>query len=71
MDKEERSKKVIIKKYRGGGGSGSAIYGLGVIGAFVYFYPTIHNFTEGIVAVIKSLGWPALIVYRVLGLLKF
>lgn len=70
MEKEKRDRKVIIKKYRTGGGTG-AIYGLGIIGAFVYFYPAIHTFMDLVVAVIKSLGWPALIVYKTLELLKF
>ena len=70
MERKEKDRKIIIKKYHGGSGTG-AIYGLGVIGAFVYFYPTIHTFTEGLMAVIKSFGWPALFVFKALELLKF
>lgn len=55
------------------GGHGGAIYGLGLIGAVVYFFQHIGSVTFGnvVMAIIKSIAWPALIVFKVLELLKF
>lgn len=56
---------------RGGqGSSGSAVYGLGVIGALVYFWPQAVSLSEHLLAVGKSLVWPALLVYQVLSYFK-
>ena len=49
-------------------GSG-AIYGLGVIGALVYFIQNANSFIEGVIGVIYALFWPAVVLYKVLGLL--
>lgn len=43
-------------------------YGLGVIGAAVYFISNSVGFWAGIVGFLKALVWPAFVVY---GLLKF
>lgn len=53
------------------GGTSSAVYGLGFIGALVYFLQ--HATTAGMVllGIIKAIFWPALLVYRVLEILKF
>lgn len=50
--------------------SGNAIYGLGVIGAMVYYFQQATTFWEGIMAIFKAMFWPAMILYRVLELLK-
>lgn len=47
-----------------------AIYGLGVIGAAVYFFQHVSNFGEGIMAIIKAFFWPAFVVFKAMGLLK-
>lgn len=49
---------------------GGAVYGLGLIGALVYYLPHAANFGEGVIGVLKAFVWPALLVYQVLGLLK-
>ncbi len=59
------------KPWHSGGGSGGHIYGLGVIGALFYFLPNAANFQVIIVGIIKSIGWPALLVFKALELLKF
>jgi len=53
------------------GGGGGHIYGLGVIGSLFYFLPHVANFQEGIVGIVKSIIWPALLVFKALELLKF
>ncbi len=49
---------------KGGGGSGSPIYGLGMIGALVYFITRAETGEEYLLAVGKSLVWPALLVHQ-------
>lgn len=68
MAKQEKEKKVIVnKKYGGGGG---AVYGLGLIGALVYFLQHSHTFLEGVIGILKALVWPAFLVYSLLDFLK-
>lgn len=52
----------------GCGKSGSAIYGLGLIGALIYYISTATSFGTGIIGVLKALIWP---VFLVLELFKF
>ena len=47
-----------------------ALYGLGVIGAAVYFIHTAPTFWVGAYGVVKAIFWPAVIVYKSLELLK-
>ena len=49
-------------------GSGGALYGLGFLGALVYYLTTATSILGGILGVIKAILWPAFLVY---GLLKF
>jgi hypothetical protein len=55
----------------GGAAGGGAIYGLGVIGALIYFLQHAHTLVAGIVGIVYAIFWPAVILYRVLGMLKF
>ncbi len=49
---------------------GGAVYGLGLIGAAVYFLQHASNLQEILVGILKSLIWPALLIYKLLGYLK-
>ncbi len=42
----------------------SAVYGLGLIGALFYFISSATGLWSGIIGVIKSLLWPAFLVYE-------
>ena len=44
-------------------GTGSAIYGLGFIGAVVYYISTAKSFWMGLLGVLKAIVWPAFLVY--------
>lgn len=44
--------------------SGNAIYGLGFIGAAVYFISQATSFTSGLLGFLKALVWPAFLVYE-------
>lgn len=43
-----------------------AIYGLGIIGAAIYYISHATSFWMGFVGFLKALVWPAFLVYEVL-----
>lgn len=45
---------------------GGAIYGLGFIGAAIYFVSQSTGFWMGVLGVLKALVWPAYLVYNAL-----
>ena len=64
MTKEKEDK--TMKNHAGSG----AIYGLGVIGALLYFIQHATSFLDGIVGVIQAVFWPAVVLYKVLEMLN-
>lgn len=42
------------------------IYGLGFIGASIYFIEHAHGFWMGVFGILKALVWPAIAVYKAL-----
>lgn len=52
-------------------GSSGALYGLGVVGALVYFIQHSDTLLMGLLGVLKAFAWPALFVYKLLEFLKF
>ena len=40
------------------GGSGGALYGMGLIGALVYYLQSATTFGEGVMGLIKAIVWP-------------
>lgn len=57
------SKKVIVKE-----NSGNAVYALGIFGALFYYLSSASVLNDYIIGIVKSLIWPAILVYN---LLKF
>lgn len=54
---------------RRGGGSpacGGAVYGLGLVGAAVWWWQQADGFGEHVVGLLKALVWPAFLVYEAL-----
>lgn len=47
-----------------------AVYGLGIIGAAVYYLINAGNLWEVILGLLKSLVWPAVLVFRLLEFLR-
>ena len=43
-----------------------AIYGLGLIGAAVYFIPNAAGFWMGVLGLLKAIVWPAILVFEAL-----
>lgn len=61
---KDQSKKAMDR------GTQNSIYGLGFLGAAVYFIQHASTFWEGVLGVIKAIFWPGVLVYKVLELLK-
>jgi len=47
-------------------GTTGAIYGLGFIGALIYYISTATSFWGGVIGILKALVWPAFLVYEAL-----
>jgi len=73
VDKENLNIKEREKKYKYKGvqnGAPGAIYGLGFLGASVYYLVHAATFWEGVIGILKAIFWPSFILYRVFELLK-
>lgn len=46
------------------GGPSGAVYGLGLIGAAIYFISQATGFWIGVLGFLKALVWPVLLVYE-------
>jgi len=46
------------------GSTAGSVYGLGIIGAAFYFIPHAVGANEFIMGILKSLVWPAILVYQ-------
>ena len=44
--------------------SGGAVYGLGLIGAAIYFISHAASFWLGVLGLLKAIVWPAILVYE-------
>jgi len=51
-------------------GGTSAVYGLGFIGAVVFYIQHADTFWIGVLGVLKAIVWPAMIVYKLFGFLN-
>lgn len=60
-DHKPQKQKVVYKK-----GTSEAVYGLGMIGAWVYFISHAATFWMGVLGVVKGIFWPAILIYEVL-----
>lgn len=56
------------KNNNSGVSNNNCVYGLGVIGAAIFFVAKATSFWTGVLGILKALVWPAFIVYE---LLKF
>lgn len=57
-------------KEKGWNKMGDTVYALGLIGALFYFLQNAHSFSAGAIGILKSIIWPALVVFKLLGFLK-
>lgn len=43
-----------------------AVYGIGLIGALIYFISTADSFWDGVVGVLQAIIWPGYVVFELL-----
>lgn len=48
------------------GATSGAVYGLGLIGAAIYFISNATTFWIGVLGFLKAVVWPAILVYEAL-----
>jgi hypothetical protein len=44
-------------------GGGGAVFGLGLIGSWVWFWQQASGFGEHVVGILKGFVWPAFLIY--------
>jgi len=60
----------MSEKGTGGGSASSGFYGLGFIGALVFYLQQATSFWAGVIGIGKAIVWPAFLVYDLLSFLK-
>lgn len=63
--KNTKEKDVCCRSYSASS-CGSGVYGLGFLGAMIYYISTATSFWNGALGILKALVWPAFLVYEVL-----
>ena len=58
---EQKRTKVVYK-----GTANAPVYGLGLIGAWVYYIGQATTFWMGVLGFLKGIVWPAMLVYELL-----
>ena len=51
---------------KGAAAGGGAVYGLGWIGAIIYYISSSTSFWDGVWGIVQSFFWPAFLVYELL-----
>ena len=64
--KQEDRKPIVIHT----GGGSDAVYGIGLIGAWVYYFRHATTNEERLLAFLKGLVWPAFLIYDLLVFLE-
>lgn len=60
----EKENRKPNTKYRSG--ASDAVYGFGLIGAWVYYISHATTFFMGVLGIFKGIIWPAMLVYELL-----
>jgi len=69
MEKEAEEKggtKMFCDTKGSNGACGGAAYGLGIIGAAVYYISAASGFWAGVLGFLKAIVWPAFLVFEAL-----
>jgi hypothetical protein len=61
-----RKRKAWRSRQNGPPAGGGAVYGLGMIGAMIYFLGSARSGWDYVLAIPKASVWPALLVYKLL-----
>jgi hypothetical protein len=59
-----------MKEHMRSKASDNAVYGLGFIGALIFYISHATSLWTGIVGILKAMVWPAVLVYDLLTLLS-
>lgn len=59
---------MASKSNAGGAAAGGGIYGLGFLGALIYYISHAETFWAGLYGIFQALFWPAYLVYKLLGM---
>lgn len=51
------------------GAASNTVYGMGFIGALIYYLSHAAGFWAGVVGILKAIFWPAFLVYEALAVL--
>jgi len=70
MDKENCEHNFKYRKHYRGAHGGEAVYGLGIIGALVYYWGSASTFLLFVIGFFKAVFWPAFLVYEALKFLQ-
>lgn len=65
-EKTMRGRPMWRSRRNGQPAGGGAVYGLGMIGAMVYFLRSAESGSDYLMAMPKASVWPALVVFKVL-----
>jgi hypothetical protein len=66
LGKSIKGAEMADGKGNAGAAGAGAVYGLGLVGALVYYISTANGFWDGVWGVIQALVWPAFFVYGVM-----
>lgn len=69
MAKEAEKEQKKWHKHVQDNGSHGAIYGLGLLGAAIYYLQHATTFGAVVLGIIKAILWPAFVVYQLHGFL--
>jgi hypothetical protein len=56
---------VTVSESKAGAAGGGALYGLGIFGAWVWYFQQAEGFWEYVLAFFQGVFWPAFMVYEV------
>lgn len=70
-----KAKEVVVEKKEwniknNNHATADKVYGLGVLGAIIYYIQHSDSFWMGVLGVLKALVWPAFLIYRLLEFFK-
>ena len=61
IEHEVPRQKVVYR-----GGTSEAVYGLGLMGAWVYYLTHATTIWMGVLGILKGIFWPAMLVYELM-----
>ena len=64
---EQKHPKTMVMRH---GGGSDAVYGIGLIGAWVYYLRRATTLRQGVEGFFKGIFWPAFLVYELFAFLN-